>query len=110
MSGKAGMHHNRPAPAIVAFCLQEARQLRALDAEKEIRRYTEARVARKPWLTLPEAARELDVSQGRISQLIVKGALTHRKSPTRPGCKEVLAADVYAYTPSPEKKTRTKTK
>lgn len=109
MTGTPGMHRRVPASDI-GWCLTEARRLRAQDAAADSRRYAIAKAARKPWLSLPEAARELDVSQGRISQLLNKGVFAHRKSPTRPGCKEVLAADVYAYTPRPEKKTRTKTK
>ncbi|WMI32984.1 hypothetical protein SEA_PEGGYLEG03_43 [Arthrobacter phage PeggyLeg03] len=105
MSGKSGMHHRIPEEDI-SFCVAEARKLRA---RADVERYTQFRVARKPWLTLPEAAKELDVSQGRISQLLSQGTFRHRKSPTRAGCKEVSAADVYAYTPTPSKKTRTKT-
>jgi hypothetical protein len=92
----------------IAFCLEEARKLRAHAAEAEIRRYTEAKAARKPWLSIPEAAAELDVSQGRISQLLVKGVLAHTIIPNRRQRKFVSAADVYAYTPTPSKKTRTK--
>lgn len=99
------MHHRIPAEDI-SFCVAAARKLRA---QADVQRYIEVRVARKPWLTLPEAAEALDLSQGRISQLLSQGTFRHRKSPTRAGCKEVSAADVYAYTPTPEKKTRTKT-
>lgn len=101
-------------PALLGKCMRLAARLRAKDqtstTDQQIADYAAARTARKPWLSLAEAALELDVSQGRISQLISRGTLTVRHHPTRSkgAPKQVLAADVLAYTTSPEKKTRTK--
>lgn len=66
--------------------------------------YAVARAARKPWISIQEAAFELNVSEGRISQLISAGALLARKDPDRARAKQVDAAEVYAYQPAPGKK------
>lgn len=101
-------------PTLLGKCMRIASRLRAEDqasaTDQQIAAYAAARAARKPWLSLAEAALELDVSQGRISQMIRSGTLTVRYHPTRSkgAPKQVRATDVLAYTPSPEKKTRTK--
>lgn len=88
-------------PELLAACLDVRRK-------EQAKQYVEDRKRRHPWISLTEAAIELDVSQGRISQLISGGTLTSRRHPDRPGQKQVLGADVYAYKPTPIKKTRTK--
>lgn len=87
-------------------------QVREARVAEETARYMQLRVRRHPWLTMAEAAQELDVTVARISQLTSDGTFHHRTEAGRTAYqtrKYVSAADVYAYTPTPEKKTRTKT-
>lgn len=109
MSGTPGMHRRVPA-SDMGWCLTEARRLRALDAAAETRRYAAAKAARKPWLSVREAAKELDVTEARISQLAKAGTFAILTDSKDRRYRYVRAADVYAYTPTPAKKTRTKTK
>lgn len=101
-------------PVLLGKCMRLASRLRAEDkassTDQQIAAYAAARAARKPWLSLAEAALELDVSQGRISQMIRSGTLTVRYHPirTKGAPKQVRAADVFAYKTHPIKKTRTK--
>ncbi|AYN57311.1 hypothetical protein PBI_BRIDGETTE_45 [Arthrobacter phage Bridgette] len=92
----------------LAWAIDQVREHRAAE---ETARYMQLRIQRRPWLTMAEAAQELDVTVARISQLAAGGTLHHRTEPGRTAYqtrKYVSAADVYAYTPTPEKKTRTK--
>ena len=100
----------------IQWMLQEAGRMRAggeappppdKPSEEEVQAATEAyklqRAARHPWLTRFEAAAELGLSDGRVSQLISDGTLT-----PKPGvagrCRWVSALDVYNYQPRPTKK------
>ncbi len=93
-------------PELLFSCMQIAPKMRT--EAQDNRDYAAERARRRPWIPLSEAGHELDLSQGRISQLISRGTLTVRRDPDRPGCKQVRAADVYAYSTNPIKKTRTK--
>lgn len=106
MTGTPGMHRRVPASDI-GWCLTEARRLRAQDAHRQ---YAAARAARKPWLSMREAAKELDLTEARISQLAKAGTFAILTDSKDRRYRYVRAADVYAYTPTPAKKTRTKTK
>lgn len=101
-------------PTLLTSCMSLVAKVRAEAHERDIARqieaYAAAKAVRKPWLSLPEAAAELDVTPARISQLISEGTFTFRYHPIRSkgAPKQVLAADVLAYTPNPIKKTRNK--
>lgn len=86
----------------IAWAVAHAQQARAVS-------YAQTRAAKHPWLSLPEAAFELGISESRVSQLISKGTFAARKHPEGGKCKQVKASDVYAYVTCPTKK-RTTTK
>lgn len=99
-------------PELLGKCMAIARRIRNEEetarAEKRRQAYAAAAAQARPWISLQEAMHELDVSQGRISQLISRKQVTARRDPDRPGRKQVLAAEIYAFKTTPIKKTRTK--
>lgn len=78
--------------------LEQAREDR-LAFDRDL--YAAHKAARRPWLTIPEAAHELDLSESRISQLISGGAFALKPNVSS---RRVSAVDVYAYKPQPRKK------
>lgn len=101
---KAGHRQDRGLPHI-HWMLAEAARIR--EAGMPTDRYPEIRAARHPWLTIAEAAHELDVTEGRVYQLIGDGTFTTRIDPRTRKRNQVRAADVFAYFPQLRKKRTT---
>lgn len=99
-----------------AWMLRQAAMMRAQDAaiaaprptpdetdlEAASDAYKRRRAARHPWLTIPEAAHELALSENRISQLISSGRFGIKPDTGRR--RLVASTDVYSYKSQPQKR------
>lgn len=73
--------------------LEQAREDR-LAFDRDL--YAARRAARHPWLTIPEAAHELNLSESRVSQLAAAGAFALKPNVSS---RRIAAVDVYDYKP-----------